>query len=70
VRETPRSIEKSSNAGITPAAVKVVIMAWKATRKRLIFFFQEGQLSGSAGSMEGRGVRSVVPCRAIKYSLC
>jgi hypothetical protein len=38
VSEMPRSIEKSSNAGITPAAVKVVIMAWKATRNRLMFF--------------------------------
>jgi hypothetical protein len=38
VREMPKSTEKSSKAGITLAAVKVVIIAWKATRNKLTFF--------------------------------
>jgi hypothetical protein len=40
VSEMPKSIEKSSNAGITAAAVNVVIIAWKATRNKLMFFLQ------------------------------
>jgi hypothetical protein len=38
VSEMPKSIEKSSNAGMMPAAVNVLIMAWKAMRNRLTFF--------------------------------
>jgi hypothetical protein len=69
VSETFRSTEKYSNAGMTEDAMKVVIMAWKETRKRFVFFcpvslsddphegvyhtFQFGQLRGSAGSMLG-----------------
>ena len=39
MREIPRSMDSCSKAGMIPAAVKVVIMALKATRKRLIFFY-------------------------------